>query len=102
MQISCLGVIVVLFLLLYSALQVRLENKASVRNGIVCLKPKVITVIGGIVQSLYEEWQMNQKYSGFTRSSLRTKESETGGAPPFEKLQIGAVSRQGHQGRFSR
>ncbi|PSS15620.1 Tudor domain-containing protein [Actinidia chinensis var. chinensis] len=82
--------------------KVRLENKAAVRNGIVCLKPKVITVLGGIVQSLYEEWKMNQKYSGFTRSSLRTsKESETGGAPPFEKLQIGAVSRQGHQGRFS-
>ncbi|PSS01850.1 Tudor domain-containing protein [Actinidia chinensis var. chinensis] len=82
--------------------KVRLENKASVRNGIVCLKPKVITVLGGKVQSLYEEWQMNQKYSGFTRSSLRTKkESDTGGPPPFEKLQIGAASRQGRQGRFS-
>ncbi|GFY96303.1 integral membrane protein [Actinidia rufa] len=82
--------------------KVRLENKASVRNGIVCLKPKVITVLGGKVQSLYEEWQMNQKYSGFARSSLRTKkESDTGGPPPFEKLQIGAASRQEYSGSTS-
>lgn len=82
--------------------KVRLENKAAVRGGIVCLNPKVITVLGGVVQSLYEEWQMNQKYSGFSRSSLRiSKESDNGGPPPFEKLQIGALSRQQPQGRSS-
>uniref|UniRef100_A0A2K1WXC5 RecQ mediated genome instability protein 1 OB-fold domain-containing protein n=1 Tax=Populus trichocarpa TaxID=3694 RepID=A0A2K1WXC5_POPTR len=40
--------------------KVRLDNKAPLHNCIVCLNPKVITVIGGIVQSLHEEWQMNK------------------------------------------
>lgn len=74
--------------------QVRLEKKAAIRSGIVCLNPKVITLIGGVVPSLYEEWQMNKKYSGFSRSSLRlSKESDGTSPPPFEKLQIG-VSRR--------
>ncbi|KAK9268541.1 hypothetical protein L1049_000295 [Liquidambar formosana] len=83
--------------------KVRLENKAPIRYGILCLNPKVVTVIGGVVQSLHEEWQMNQKYSGFSRSSLRlSQESDTGGPPPFEKLQIEAPSlRFSQQGRFS-
>ncbi|XP_050380528.1 uncharacterized protein LOC126797838 [Argentina anserina] len=75
--------------------KVRLENKAVVRNGIVCLSPKVLTVLGGVVQSLYEEWEMNKKYSGFSRSTLRlSKESEGSGPPPFEKLQVGAPRTQ--------
>ncbi|KAI4344064.1 hypothetical protein L6164_011338 [Bauhinia variegata] len=68
-----------------------LENKVAIHWGIVCLNPKVVTVLGGVVQSLYEEWQMNQKYSGFSRSHLRRlEESDTGGPPPFEKLQVGS------------
>ncbi|KAA8523068.1 hypothetical protein F0562_009491 [Nyssa sinensis] len=87
--------------------KVRLENKAVIHCGIVCLNPKVITVLGGVVQSLYEEWQMNQKYSGFSRSSLRlSQENDTGGPPPFEKLQVGAPSlrlaRQEYSGSTSR
>ncbi|PRQ46506.1 putative RecQ mediated genome instability protein [Rosa chinensis] len=75
--------------------KVRLENKAIIRNGIVCLTPKVLTVLGGVVQSLYEEWQMNKKYSGFSRSTLRlSKESDGNGPPPFEKLQVGAPKTQ--------
>ncbi|KAH8482249.1 hypothetical protein H0E87_029635 [Populus deltoides] len=78
--------------------KVRLDNKAPLHNCIVCLNPKVITVIGGIVQSLHEEWQMNQKYSGISRSSLRlSQETDNGGPPPFEKLQIGAPSRRSSQ-----
>lgn len=70
--------------------QVRLEKKVVVHYGIVCLIPDVITVMGGVVESLYEEWQMNQKYAGFSRSSLRLgREGDAGGPPPFEKLQIG-------------
>lgn len=62
-----------------------------IRSGIVCLDSKVVTILGGIVQSLYEEWQMNKKYSGFSRSSLRQlEESNTGGPPPFVKLKIGS------------
>ncbi|MED6197140.1 hypothetical protein PIB30_118168 [Stylosanthes scabra] len=69
--------------------KIRLENKVAVHNGIACLSPKVVTVLGGVVQSLYEEWQMNQKYSGFSRSSLRQLEDrDTGGPPPFVKLQV--------------
>lgn len=80
-----------------------MESKAQVHSGIVCLNPKVITVLGGVVPTLYEEWQMNKKYSGFDRSFIKTsKEGDMGGPPPFEKLQIGAVSRQKPQGRSSR
>ena len=50
-----------------------------------------MSVIGGTVQSLYEEWQMNQKYSGLSRPSLRLSQSDDGaGPPPFEKLDIEA------------
>uniref|UniRef100_A0A803MQ65 RecQ mediated genome instability protein 1 OB-fold domain-containing protein n=1 Tax=Chenopodium quinoa TaxID=63459 RepID=A0A803MQ65_CHEQI len=70
--------------------KVRLEKKVVVHYGIVCLTPDVITVLGGVVESLYEEWQMNLKYSGFARSSLRLgREGDAGGPPPFEKLKIG-------------
>ncbi|XP_059638063.1 uncharacterized protein LOC132279993 [Cornus florida] len=83
--------------------KVRLENKAVIHGGIVCLNPKVITVLGGVVESLYEEWQMNKKYSGFSRSSLRrSQESDTSGPPPFEKLKVRLPSlRSAQQGRFS-
>ncbi|GMI97698.1 hypothetical protein like AT5G19950 [Hibiscus trionum] len=69
--------------------KIRLENKVMIKGGILCLNPKVVTVLGGVVQSLYDEWEMNKKYSGFSRSS---HESGTGGPPPFEKLQIEAPS----------
>ncbi|KAK8597841.1 hypothetical protein V6N13_095237 [Hibiscus sabdariffa] len=69
--------------------KIRLENKVMIKGGILCLNPKVVTVLGGVVQSLYDEWEMNKKYSGFSRSS---QESGTGGPPPFEKLQIEAPS----------
>ncbi|GAB4828342.1 hypothetical protein Ancab_035339 [Ancistrocladus abbreviatus] len=74
--------------------KIRLEKKAMIRSGIVCLSPDVITVLGGVVQSLHEEWQMNQKYAGFSRSSLRiVQEGDAGGPPPFEKLKIGGPKR---------
>ncbi|XP_021277123.1 tudor domain-containing protein 3 [Herrania umbratica] len=83
--------------------KIRLENKAIIHGGILCLNPKVVNLLGGVVQSLYEEWEMNQKYSGFSRSSLRSSQSGTGGPPPFEKLQIEAPlsSRLVQQGRSS-
>lgn len=71
--------------------KVRLENKIPINNGILCLSAKNVRVIGGTVQSLYEEWQMNQKYSGLSRPSLRLSQSDDGaGPPPFEKLDIEA------------
>lgn len=86
-----------------SAFQVRLENKAIVHSGIVCLSAKTITVLGGSVSSLYEEWQMNKKYSGFSRSTLKqAHEDGTAGPPPFEKLQIGALHKHlSQQKRYS-
>lgn len=75
-----------LFLFL-ATLQIRLENKIPINNGILCLSAKNVRLIGGTVQSLYEEWQMNQKYSGLSRPSLRLSQSDDGaGPPPFEKL----------------
>lgn len=72
-----------------------MENKVAVHSGIVCLTPKVLTVLGGVVQSLYDEWEMNKKYSGFSRSSLRKLENrDTGGPPQFVKLQVGSYSGQ--------
>lgn len=77
--------------------KVRLENKVPAHSGIVCLNPNAVTVLGGVVASLHEEWQMNRKYSVFSRSSLRPSQESGGGGggpPPFEKLQIGAPSHQ--------
>lgn len=81
-----------------------MENKVAVHSGIVCLNPKVIIILGGVVQSLYEEWEMNKKYSAFSRSSARPpQESDGGGPPPFEKLQIRAPShRFAQHGRLYR
>ncbi|XP_017644450.2 uncharacterized protein LOC108485111 isoform X3 [Gossypium arboreum] len=82
--------------------KIRVENKAMIKAGILCLNPKVVTLLGGVVQSLYEEWEMNKKYSGFSRSSLSSsQENSTCGPPPFEKLQIEAPSssRSAHPGR---
>lgn len=63
-----------------------------VRYGIVCLTSDAITVLGGVVESLYEEWQMNQKYAGFSRSSIKLGlDGDASGPPPFEKLQIGGI-----------
>lgn len=82
--------------------QVRLEDKSAIHSGIVCLNPKVLTFLGGLVQPLYEEWQMNQKYSGFSRSSLWiSHDNKAEGPPPFEKLQIGAPSHEFVQQRKS-
>ncbi|XP_057969575.1 uncharacterized protein LOC131158734 [Malania oleifera] len=78
--------------------QVRLEKKAVIHSGIVCLNAKVATVLGGAVQALYEEWLMNKKYSGLSRSSLKPSgDDEIVGPPQFEKLQIGASMHQSAQ-----
>ncbi|XP_027071186.2 uncharacterized protein [Coffea arabica] len=75
--------------------KVLLENNAKVRNGIVCLDAKVTRVLGGRVQSLYEEWEMNQKYSAFSRSALRPLNETAASCPPrFEKFQVGASLQQ--------
>lgn len=70
-----------------------------VRDGLVCLTPKEVTVLGGYVQSLTEEWQMKKKYSSLARSSGRqSQESKAGdGPPPFEELQIRTGSH--HRGK---
>lgn len=68
-----------------------MEKKIPIHSGILLLNPKVVTVLGGLVQFLYEEWQMSQKYSVFSRLSQRLSNSDDGvGPPPFEKLQIDA------------
>lgn len=86
---------------LLSCWQVRLENKAVVRDGLVCLTPKEVTVLGGHVQSLFDEWQMKRKYASLSRSSGRqSQEGKAGdGPPPFEELQIrtGSHHRDSHK-----
>ncbi|KAK1417288.1 hypothetical protein QVD17_26414 [Tagetes erecta] len=78
--------------------KVRLENKVVMHSGILCLNAKVVTVLGGIVPSLYEEWEMNQKYAGFTRSTLKPAQGDgIGGPPPFQKFQTGPPSRRINQ-----
>uniref|UniRef100_A0A0E0JEU6 RecQ mediated genome instability protein 1 OB-fold domain-containing protein n=1 Tax=Oryza punctata TaxID=4537 RepID=A0A0E0JEU6_ORYPU len=78
--------------------KIRLENKIPIHDGILCLSAKNVSIIGGVVQSLYEEWQMNQKFSGLSRPSLRLSQNDDGvGPPPFEKLDIKA-----HPSRTSR
>ncbi|CAH8286144.1 unnamed protein product [Eruca vesicaria subsp. sativa] len=70
--------------------KVRLENKAVVRDGLVCLTPKEVTVLGGRVESLFEEWQMKRKYASLSRSTGRQSQEgkDRDGPPPFEELQI--------------
>ncbi|VFQ61153.1 unnamed protein product [Cuscuta campestris] len=81
--------------------KVRLENKIAVRGGILCLNAKTVTVLGGFVESLYDEWQMNKKYSGLPRSSLRKlQEDASCGPPPFEKLQVGAYRKSKHHAQL--
>ncbi|KAF3779569.1 Tudor domain-containing protein 3 [Nymphaea thermarum] len=71
--------------------KIRLENKVPIHSGILCLESKMITVLGGLVQSLYEEWQINRKYSGFSRSQLKlSQNTDSVGPPPFEKLEVGS------------
>ncbi|KAL3839855.1 hypothetical protein ACJIZ3_024446 [Penstemon smallii] len=72
--------------------KVRLQNKANICSGIVCLNNKVITILGGAVQSLYEEWHMNRKFLDVSRVRL-SHENASGCPPPFEKLQIRAPAR---------
>ncbi|KAM7260134.1 hypothetical protein ACFE04_015875 [Oxalis oulophora] len=74
--------------------KIRLENKVALRSGILCLDAKSVTVLGGVVQSLYEEWQMNRKYSGASRSSRLKLDGDNDGPPSFEKFQVGRGSRQ--------
>ncbi|KAL8492781.1 hypothetical protein ACS0TY_024104 [Phlomoides rotata] len=71
--------------------KVRLQNKADICSGILCLNKRVISVIGGLVQSLYEEWQLKRKYLNVSRQNLRLlQENASSYPPPFEKLQIQA------------
>ncbi|MQL89498.1 hypothetical protein Taro_022086 [Colocasia esculenta] len=86
-----------------SGTKVLLENKIAVHNGILCLNSKVITILGGLVQSLFDEWQMSQKYSGFSRSTFKLSQNNEGvGPPPFEKLQLEARCSQPHNLRGKR
>lgn len=64
------------------------------RSGILCLNKKVITVLGGVVQSLYEEWQLKRKYANVSRLKLRpSQENASSFPPPFEKLQVRGAGR---------
>lgn len=76
-------------------MQVRLENKISVHHGILCLNVGSLRIMGGLVQSLYDEWQMSRKYSGFSRSLKRLSQNdEDPGPPQFEKLRIEPCPRK--------
>ncbi|KAJ3694170.1 hypothetical protein LUZ60_009650 [Juncus effusus] len=74
--------------------KVLLENKIPIHDGILCLSSKNFTFIGGIVESLYEEWKMNQKYSGLSRPNTKLSQNDDfAGPPPFEKLQAGSKNQ---------
>ncbi|KAL0451859.1 UNVERIFIED_CONTAM: Tudor domain-containing protein 3 [Sesamum latifolium] len=77
--------------------KVQLRNKAYICSGILCLNEKVIAILGGIVQSLYEEWKMKRKYLDVSRHTLGlSQENASSCPPPFEKLDIRArVERTG-------
>lgn len=57
-----------------------------------CLNSKVITILGGTVQSLYEEWQMKRKYMDISSHSSKINENALG-YPPFEKFQVRGYAR---------
>lgn len=65
------------------------EGIASVKSGILLLESRSLNVLGGYVQSLYEEWEIERKYSIFSRSSLNSSQVQgSSGPPPFERLNI--------------
>lgn len=69
--------------------KVRFEGIASVKSGILLLESRSLNVLGGYVQSLYEEWEIERKYSVFSRSSLNSSQVPgLSGPPPFERLNI--------------
>ncbi|KAL0340489.1 UNVERIFIED_CONTAM: Tudor domain-containing protein 3 [Sesamum radiatum] len=71
--------------------KVQLRNKAYIRSGILCLNEKVIAILGGVVQSLYEEWKLKRKYLDVSRHTLGlSQENASSCPPPFEKLEIRA------------
>ncbi|KAK8914042.1 hypothetical protein KSP39_PZI023679 [Platanthera zijinensis] len=73
----------------------RLEKKIVIHYGILCLDAGTITIMGGLVQSLYDEWHINRRYSGFSRSLMTKSRNDDGdGPPPFEKLQTDAFPRE--------
>ncbi|KAK8914034.1 hypothetical protein KSP39_PZI023677 [Platanthera zijinensis] len=75
--------------------EVRLEKKIVIHYGILCLDAGTITIMGGLVQSLYDEWHINRRYSGFSRSLMTKSRNDDGdGPPPFEKLQTDAFPRE--------
>ncbi|XP_011084097.1 uncharacterized protein LOC105166443 isoform X2 [Sesamum indicum] len=73
-------------------LQVQLRSKAYICSGILCLNEKVIAILGGVVQSLYEEWKLKRKYLDVSRHTLGlSQENASSCPPPFEKLEIRAL-----------
>lgn len=71
------------------------EGIASVKSGILLLESRSLNVLGGYVQSLYEEWEIERKYSVFSRSSLNSSQVQgSSGPPPFERLNIGTSPAQ--------
>ncbi|KAK4420271.1 Tudor domain-containing protein 3 [Sesamum alatum] len=74
--------------------KVQLRSKADICSGILCLNKKVIAILGGVVQSLYEEWKLKRKYMDVSRHTLGlSQENASSGPPPFEKLDIRAPVR---------
>ncbi|KAG0484619.1 hypothetical protein HPP92_008698 [Vanilla planifolia] len=69
--------------------KIRLEGKVTIHYGILCLTAKDLTILGGHVQSLYEEWEIGQKYSGLHSFTRLPQGDDARGPPPFEKLQTG-------------
>lgn len=75
--------------------KVKLENIVRMENGILLGDARSLTVLGGHVQALYEVWEIERKYSGLARPTLKSArvEGDTG-PPPFHGL---PVARQGKQ-----
>ncbi|KAH9303578.1 hypothetical protein KI387_007982, partial [Taxus chinensis] len=72
--------------------KVCLETTASVQSGILLLETHSLCILGGRVQSLYEEWEMECKYSGLFRSTLKSPQVQgLSGPPPFERIEISSV-----------
>ncbi|GLJ29284.1 hypothetical protein SUGI_0577460 [Cryptomeria japonica] len=75
--------------------KVRLETTAPVQSGILLLENHSLCILGGRVQSLYEEWEMDCKYSGLFRSTLNSPQNQgSSGPPPFERIEISTVQSQ--------
>ncbi|KAJ7570630.1 hypothetical protein O6H91_01G129300 [Diphasiastrum complanatum] len=71
--------------------KVRISD-AAVHSGVLFLEENVVCVLGGHVQTLYDAWEIEHRYSGLARATMKGSLPEGGaGPPPFRGLSVSSL-----------